>query len=264
MELRASLDLRYIGQWHELTVAVDLPLDVDAAEAAFHAEHDRLFGHASPGAPVEVLAVAPQRGRADARSRRSPAAQTTSEADARRGERPVWDPVERALEPTPVWDGRKLAVASTLAGPAIVELASTTIVVPRDFTLDVDAYGAFAVHTRRARRRVRAPARRRGVPVTAVERCGVLGVGALGAAIAARLATEGLEVAAYDLDPERVAALADVGVAAADSPARPRATAATSCSWSFPTRRRSRRRSAARPGSRRGCATAPRCCSSAR
>ena len=57
VELRASLDLRYIGQWHELTVAVEQPLDVDAAEAAFHGEHDRLFGHASPGAPVEVLAV---------------------------------------------------------------------------------------------------------------------------------------------------------------------------------------------------------------
>lgn len=50
------------------------------------------------------------------------------------------------------------------------------------------------------------------------ERCGVLGVGALGAEIAARLAKEGLEVAAHDLDPERVAALAEAGVAAADSP----------------------------------------------
>jgi 2-hydroxy-3-oxopropionate reductase len=54
--------------------------------------------------------------------------------------------------------------------------------------------------------------------VTVAERCGVLGVGALGAAIAARLATAGLEVAAYDLDPERVAALAEVGVDAASSP----------------------------------------------
>ena len=67
--------------------------------------------------------------------------------DARRGERPVWDPAARALEPTPVWDGEKLVVASTLAGPAIVELASTTIVVPRGFTLDVDAYGGFAIHS---------------------------------------------------------------------------------------------------------------------
>ena len=53
--------------------------------------------------------------------------------------------------------------------------------------------------------------------MTAAERCGVLGVGVLGAAIAARLATEGIEVAAYDLDGERVAALAELGVGAADS-----------------------------------------------
>lgn len=55
--------------------------------------------------------------------------------------------------------------------------------------------------------------------MSAAERCGVLGVGALGSAIAARLSTEGIEVAAYDLDPARVAALAEVGVGAADSAA---------------------------------------------
>jgi 3-hydroxyisobutyrate dehydrogenase-like beta-hydroxyacid dehydrogenase len=55
--------------------------------------------------------------------------------------------------------------------------------------------------------------------VSAVEQCGVLGVGSLGAATATRLATGGLDVAAYDLHPERVEALADVGVSATDSPA---------------------------------------------
>ena len=53
--------------------------------------------------------------------------------------------------------------------------------------------------------------------MTAVARCGVLGVGALGGAIARRLATEGLEVVAYDLETERVAALSDAGVRAAAS-----------------------------------------------
>jgi N-methylhydantoinase A len=146
VELRASLDLRYVGQWHELTVAVDLPHDVEAAEAAFSAEHDRLFGHASPGSPVEVLAV---RLSALGRTEKPELASGPGgfEEDARRGERPVWEPTERAFEPTPVWDGRGLPVSSTLVGPAIVELANTTIVVPRGFTLDVDAHGAFAVHT---------------------------------------------------------------------------------------------------------------------
>jgi N-methylhydantoinase A/oxoprolinase/acetone carboxylase beta subunit len=46
-----------------------------------------------------------------------------------------------------VWDGRRLAVGTTLAGPVIVELANTTIVVPRHFSLRVDAYGGFALHS---------------------------------------------------------------------------------------------------------------------
>ena len=142
-----ALDLRYVGQWHELTVAVELPLDVAGAEAAFHAEHDRLFGHASPGAPDRGARAAPERGGPDTRSPSSPADRTTSRLDAPRGERPMWDPDERAHRPTPVWDGRKLPVSSTLSGPAIVELSNTTIVVPRGFTLDVDAYGAFVVHS---------------------------------------------------------------------------------------------------------------------
>ena len=144
--LRAALDLRYIGQWHELTVAVELPLDVDAAAASFHAEHDRLFGHASPGAAIEVLAL---RVSAVGRTEKPALRLGPDElaAGAQRGERPVWDPDERAFVVAPVWDGRKLTVSSTVDGPAIVELASTTIVVPRGFTLDVDAYGAFAVHS---------------------------------------------------------------------------------------------------------------------
>lgn len=49
-------------------------------------------------------------------------------------------------------------------------------------------------------------------------RCGVVGVGALGAAIAERLAKSGLPVSAYDIEPARAAALAKFGVEAAASP----------------------------------------------
>jgi N-methylhydantoinase A len=62
------------------------------------------------------------------------------------GERPVWSAEERRLLETPVYDGGSLAPGAALEGPAIVELASTTIVVPAGFALDVDAFGTFAVH----------------------------------------------------------------------------------------------------------------------
>jgi N-methylhydantoinase A len=146
VQLRTWLDLRYIGQWHELTVAVERPLDVASVAATFHAEHDRLFGHASPGAPIEMLAL---RLSAVGQTEKPELARGPDDIahDAPKGERPVWDPDGRAHRPTPVWDGRQLTVSSTLSGPAIVELSNTTIVVPRGFALDVDAYGAFAVHS---------------------------------------------------------------------------------------------------------------------
>ncbi|MBS1881147.1 MAG: hydantoinase/oxoprolinase family protein, partial [Actinobacteria bacterium] len=143
--LRPALDLRYVGQWHELTVPIDLPLDFEAVAAAFHEQHDRLFGHSSPGAEIEMLAVRlGVVGRTDKPAVEAPAAAEASEPLV--GERPVWSASERALVTTPVYDGAALAPGAALSGPAIVELASTTIVVPEGFALDVDAFGTFAVH----------------------------------------------------------------------------------------------------------------------
>ena len=55
--VRTALDLRYVGQWHELTVPIERPA-VAAIEDAFRAEHDRavrlLLARARP---VEQLAV---------------------------------------------------------------------------------------------------------------------------------------------------------------------------------------------------------------
>jgi N-methylhydantoinase A/oxoprolinase/acetone carboxylase beta subunit len=47
-EVIASIDCRYVGQSHELTVA---------SVEEFAAEHERRNGYARPGAPVEVVAV---------------------------------------------------------------------------------------------------------------------------------------------------------------------------------------------------------------
>ena len=142
VEVRAALDLRYVGQWHELTVAVETT-DPAALAEAFHAEHDRLFGYASPEMPVEALAV-----------RVSVLGLTTKpalrELAPRRAERP------RRCGARPVVAGRagcarrRSTTAGTRArvggcGSAVVELANTTIVVLDGFDLSVDRFGAFVL-----------------------------------------------------------------------------------------------------------------------
>src|SRR5437764_230256 len=50
-----AADLRYRGQSFELTVP--MRDDPEGLAEAFHAAHDRAFGHAEPGAPVQVVSL---------------------------------------------------------------------------------------------------------------------------------------------------------------------------------------------------------------
>jgi N-methylhydantoinase A len=154
--LRAALDLRYVGQWHELSVPVawgpgERP-DLVRLRADFDAEHDRLFGYATAEMPVEALAVRLTAVGATAKPSLVPAAAGGEAAAARTGSRPVWSPPERRLADTPVYDGIRLGAGAALAGPAVIELANTTIVVPAGFEALVDRYGSFVLwHGERGR-----------------------------------------------------------------------------------------------------------------
>jgi N-methylhydantoinase A len=145
ISVRAALDLRYLGQWHELPVPID-GIDRDRITADFQAQHDRLFGYASPEMPIELLAA--RVTVVGSTSKPSPApleGGAGDAADAQTGTRSVWSPGERAMRETRVYDGLALAAGAALDGPAIVELANTTIVVLEGFRLSVDPLGSFVV-----------------------------------------------------------------------------------------------------------------------
>jgi N-methylhydantoinase A len=146
IEVQAALDLRYVGQWHELTLPVTA-LDPGRIASSFHAQHDLLFGYATDEMPVEVLACRVTTTGITIK----PEHLALVDADVRTGvahvgERPVWSPLERRLLQTPVFDGRALGAAAALPGPAIVELANTTIAVLDGFELLVDRFGSFVLY----------------------------------------------------------------------------------------------------------------------
>jgi N-methylhydantoinase A len=143
----ASLDLRYAGQWHEIAVPVALAPgeepDLGAVVAAFHAEHDRTFGYASESSVVECLAV---RLSAVGATPKPALTHVDAMAAARpepAGSRATWSPRERRMADTPVYAGHGLPPGFEASGPAIVELATTTIVVLEGFDLIVDGRGSF-------------------------------------------------------------------------------------------------------------------------
>src|SRR4029078_1594707 len=61
ISFQASLDLRYVGQWHELQVPLDWAPGGEPGlgpmRERFQEVHARSFGYASPTSPIECLAV---------------------------------------------------------------------------------------------------------------------------------------------------------------------------------------------------------------
>jgi len=149
--VRLACDVRYVGQYHELTVEW-LGEEADGADLSgvskrFHEAHDRHYGYALPETPLELVNV---RAVALGLTPASPPPEIPrGEASAaRRGRRRAWVAEEAAFADTDVFDGEALGAGARLAGPAIVALPTTTVVVAPGFTLEVDRHGSFVVERR--------------------------------------------------------------------------------------------------------------------
>jgi N-methylhydantoinase A len=135
-----SLDLRYRGQAFELNVAVDDELDIDAIEVAFHTQHRDTYGHASPGATVELVnARLAARGVVPKPAPERYRSTSTSMDPALVERRSVW--FNGARHDCPVWERERLPEGARLDGPAIVEEFGATTVLPPGWHGLVDEHG---------------------------------------------------------------------------------------------------------------------------
>ncbi len=143
-----SLDLRYEGQEYTLVVGLDGLEEVrgprfeELVAGRFHSTHERRFGHANPGAPIEVVAlrttVLGDLGRPDPAPK--PVEDARSWPSERRrvvfaGEEHETEVVRRA----------DLPIGACLAGPAIVVEETATTVVPPGSSFRVDPFGTIII-----------------------------------------------------------------------------------------------------------------------
>jgi N-methylhydantoinase A len=143
-----TVDLRYLGQYHEVSVettAAQLREGAwDAIREAFHDRHDRLFGYAlrEDDAVVELVSI---RITALGGTDKPPLVDEplcgAGVEHLRKGRRSVYQPESADFAQTPVYDGDRLQHGNRLEGPAIIEKVTTSIFVPAGFTLAVDAFG---------------------------------------------------------------------------------------------------------------------------
>ena len=139
-----ALDLRYEGQAYELTI--DWEASLAAAVEAFHALHQRRYGHADRRRPVEVVALR-SRGRLRREEMAIPAlAEAGADAAAaRRGTTRAWlgGEVEAA-----VYDRDRLLAGNVIDGPAVVVQMDSTTLLPRGWRGVVDVAGNLVLERR--------------------------------------------------------------------------------------------------------------------
>jgi N-methylhydantoinase A len=144
------LDLRYTGQEHTVKVPLELSA-LDSAEGLgsvserFHRDHEIRYTYRLPAAGIEVVnfhlvaSVHVVKPKPQLR-----AAGKRQLIDARLGEREVFfehHGVHRAV----VYDSESLDPGMKLSGPAIVQDASSSLVLPPGHSLSMDSYGNLVI-----------------------------------------------------------------------------------------------------------------------
>jgi N-methylhydantoinase A len=142
-----SIDMRYVGQEHPVTVDISPEVfrrrDRAAIKALFDAVHERRYGTCAPGEQAEVVSLRATVTGVMAEPPLSPIERggAVPLRSARRGERTCWFGELGKAVATPVYDRTLLRAGNRIAGPALVEEhASTTVLLPGD-RLRVDAWG---------------------------------------------------------------------------------------------------------------------------
>jgi len=145
--------MRYLGQGHEIAVAVPIaPLAAasaaalkDAYDAAYRAQYGRLMD----GVDVECVACAvivasEQGGEAPV------FAGSAALAPVAVARRALIDPVRGTTAEAPVYRREAMAVGARIVGPALIEEDDTTTVVPDSFAATIDANGYILVERLRS------------------------------------------------------------------------------------------------------------------
>jgi N-methylhydantoinase A len=130
-------DVRYAGQSFDVATRLGERTDLGAIAERFHAEHRLLFGHASPGTPIEIIAL-----RLRVRGVLPGPGAVPMEAGAH-------DPAARlrqvrfngAWHDSRLFAWNELPVGWRAKGPAIIEQETATVVVPPSFHVSVGAFG---------------------------------------------------------------------------------------------------------------------------
>jgi len=150
---RCHIDARYEGQNFEVVVPLADGRDesLERFLQAFAQGHEREYGYALGGKPVEIVNC---RLQALGAVPKAPLSALTVPPgtldDALRERRQVYFGAQCGWVDTPIYARSRLATSTVVAGPAVIEEMSSTVALAPGHRAQVDAIGNLVVHVREA------------------------------------------------------------------------------------------------------------------
>jgi len=153
IDIKRSLDMRYVGQVHECTVETgNFKIDgttIDEVKEAFHRRHEELYTYAERHSAVEVVNIeSTLYGRVD-KPNPPRLGKGLTPAKALKGHRKAVFASSGKKQPTPVYDGGRLGASAKIDGPAIVEEVTTTLVIEPGWSARLDESGSYVIKRRK-------------------------------------------------------------------------------------------------------------------
>lgn len=147
--VKRSMEMRYVGQIHECTVAINtMEINSDTIadiKEAFHRRHEELYTYAERHNAVEVVNIeSTLHGVVD--KPLPPQIATGSSLDeALKDTREVVFDANGSRRSTPIYDGDKLGADVVIEGPAVIEEITTTIVIEPGWRADLHKSGSYVI-----------------------------------------------------------------------------------------------------------------------
>jgi N-methylhydantoinase A len=150
---RFAADMRCVGQFHQLTIPLPLPngaawWDPARMAADFHAAHDKAYGHADSGVPVEFVNL---RAEGFGRVPKPPAAPELAAIDGVptvTSKRRIYFDRSSGWTESAIYRRDDLRRGHRLAGPCIVTQRDSTILVLPDQQAVVDRAGVIRIRAK--------------------------------------------------------------------------------------------------------------------
>lgn len=149
IDIKRSVEMRYVGQIHECTVDIDtFKIDaqsVDQIKNAFHDRHEQLFTYAERHNPVELVNI---ESTLYGRVERPNPAQLSGGAninDAVKGQRNVIFSSDGTSIPVSVYDGAKIGAGSLITGPVVIEEETATLVIQPGWQIELHQSASYII-----------------------------------------------------------------------------------------------------------------------